>query len=346
MSKINILVVFLLILMALSPIVAAAVDAQIIPLGVVDFALVPSASEVEMGKSFYVDVMMGSGRSLVGGGEFVVQWGPSVIMSAKIVPGTHFDSVPGDLIIVKQDNRTNRVELLFIATERGKGFSGEGSVARIYFNVSMWDVEATAKASMSNILAADLKGSPYETSHTGCEVDIKAVLGEDNCPDVPSRNQGDKDEDGWGDVCDNCPLEANADQADTDGDGTGDVCDVCPLVSDRQEDYDGDGIGDKCDACPRDPVNDEDRDGVCGDVDNRPGIYNPSQSDPVPERISRFFSDEINQQMIEKMLETNPRQFEEPGAPPVRYVVSEIEVCRFGTCFTIRYWSDGTEEVL
>ena len=44
-------------------------------------------------------------------------------------------------------------------------------------------------------------------------------------------------------------------------------------------DADCDAIGDPCDPCPYDPDNDADGDGLCGDVDNCPRDYNPSQMD-------------------------------------------------------------------
>ncbi|MCP4569851.1 MAG: hypothetical protein GY841_19905, partial [FCB group bacterium] len=44
-------------------------------------------------------------------------------------------------------------------------------------------------------------------------------------------------------------------------------------------DTDVDGIGDACDDCPLDPDNDIDSDGLCADVDNCPGKYNPLQED-------------------------------------------------------------------
>ena len=49
---------------------------------------------------------------------------------------------------------------------------------------------------------------------------------------MQTKNQGDADYDGVGDLCDNCVLKRNADQIDMDGDGIGDICD---------DDVDGDG---------------------------------------------------------------------------------------------------------
>ena len=46
-----------------------------------------------------------------------------------------------------------------------------------------------------------------------------------------------------------------------------------------QRDDDGDGIGNACDPCPADQDNDLDEDGICGDVDNCPGVANTDQRD-------------------------------------------------------------------
>ena len=49
---------------------------------------------------------------------------------------------------------------------------------------------------------------------------------QDNCPFKASRNQRDRDNDGFGDNCDNCPDIPNEDQLDTDNDGVFDIVDV------------------------------------------------------------------------------------------------------------------------
>lgn len=55
---------------------------------------------------------------------------------------------------------------------------------------------------------------------------------QDNCVLVPNVDQGNIDEDDFGDACDNCRAVKNNDQKDTDVDKFGDECD---------EDIDGDG---------------------------------------------------------------------------------------------------------
>jgi hypothetical protein len=45
---------------------------------------------------------------------------------------------------------------------------------------------------------------------------------------VRNPDQGNEDDDAFGDVCDNCPLRPGIDQTDGDGDGVGDLCDPRP----------------------------------------------------------------------------------------------------------------------
>jgi OOP family OmpA-OmpF porin len=76
----------------------------------------------------------------------------------------------------------------------------------------------------------------------------------DNCPDVPNPDQADSDNDTIGDACDNCPDISNPDQADSDNDTVGDVCDNCPDIANAdQADSDNDTFGDACDECPGTP---------------------------------------------------------------------------------------------
>ena len=120
-------------------------------------------------------------------------------------------------------------------------------------------------------------GEPDRDEDTILDID-------DNCPEIPNRDQEDLDGDVLGDLCDldddndtvqdeddNCPFVQNDDQEDTDGDGLGDVCD---------DDDDADGINDGDDNCPLDPkVDQADADGdgrgdVCDDDIDDDGVDN------------------------------------------------------------------------
>jgi hypothetical protein len=130
----------------------------------------------------------------------------------------------------------------------------------------------------------------------------------DNCPLAANPDQADRDHDGSGDACDNCPEEFNRPQRDLDRDGTGDACDgdldgdgvqnrsdACPaayvpgraissILEGGGPDSDGDGAADDCDPCPLDARDDADRDGICANLDNCPGSFNPLQEDSTQDR--------------------------------------------------------------
>ncbi|MBT9561185.1 MAG: thrombospondin type 3 repeat-containing protein [Myxococcales bacterium] len=72
---------------------------------------------------------------------------------------------------------------------------------------------------------------------------------------------------------------------DPDGDGVLTPIDPAPNCAGPSLDSDEDGVADPCDGCPNDPDSTTDQkgeggdgDGVCNDVDNCPGIYNPDQA--------------------------------------------------------------------
>ncbi len=67
----------------------------------------------------------------------------------------------------------------------------------------------------------------------------------DNCPNDPNTDQGDRDRDGSGDACDAFPFD---DQNDSDGDGIGADRDLCPTIRNTGRDGDNDGIDDACDT--------------------------------------------------------------------------------------------------
>jgi hypothetical protein len=105
---------------------------------------------------------------------------------------------------------------------------------------------------------------------------------DDNCPEVPNRDQRDYDLDGLGDVCDS---DADGDRI-PDIDAQGAPFDLCPLHHDNtagffdglyQPDSDQDGLGDYCDRdddndmvldCGGDGICDPLRDGVDNDGDH------------------------------------------------------------------------------
>ncbi|MCB9738956.1 MAG: lamin tail domain-containing protein [Deltaproteobacteria bacterium] len=111
-------------------------------------------------------------------------------------------------------------------------------------------------------LASGDKGTPGKVNPP-CpnppDKDKDGVLdNDDNCPDMPNKDQLDSDNDGAGDVCDNCVLQ-NPDQKDTDGDGLGDACDPA-VCGDEELDLgeqcdDGNSLGnDGCENCKAIPA--------------------------------------------------------------------------------------------
>jgi hypothetical protein len=93
---------------------------------------------------------------------------------------------------------------------------------------------------------SDLDGIP-DKNISGCSE--KSCIA-DNCPNAKNSDQGDEDDDGFGDACDNCPYDHNVNQEDSDSDLVGDICDT-------DEDRDRDGIQDDFDNCPNDSNSDQ-----------------------------------------------------------------------------------------
>ncbi len=86
-------------------------------------------------------------------------------------------------------------------------------------------------------------------------------------PDACDIADGAADCDG-NNIPDSCDIAEGA--ADCDNNNVPDVC---------QPDADDDGLIDSCDTCANDAANDADGDGVCGNLDNCPGVANAGQVD-------------------------------------------------------------------
>ena len=71
----------------------------------------------------------------------------------------------------------------------------------------------------------------------------------------------DVDGDGANDATDNCIVYVNPNQFDKDNDGFGDICDKFPTDTSEWADSDGDGVGNNADAFPTDPTETTDTDG-------------------------------------------------------------------------------------
>lgn len=146
-------------------------------------------------------------------------------------------------------------------------------------------------------VSPDSDGDGVPDSQDGCPNDIAKIdPGQCGCgvPDTDSDGDGAAD---CNDDCPNDPLKATAGicgcgvpDTDSDGDGTPDCNDGCPDDPGKVQpglcgcgvadiDTDSDGTPDCNDVCPNDADNDQDADGVCGDLDNCPGIANADQAD-------------------------------------------------------------------
>ena len=105
----------------------------------------------------------------------------------------------------------------------------------------------------SNIPNGPDLGTCFNTT-TGEKGETCTDDSECNTGEICSDNQGDKDCDGIGDICDsssNCTEGVNC---DADCDGFYDQDDNCPKDNNPdQKDTDNDGLGDKCDNCPAIP---------------------------------------------------------------------------------------------
>jgi hypothetical protein len=130
----------------------------------------------------------------------------------------------------------------------------------------------------------------------------------DNARQHSNPEQGDQDQDGFGDITDLCPLtHSEANSGDSDKDGIGNDCDTCRQTIDQynlemamigdprmwvrnvpfQGDFDQDGIGDACDNCVS-VAN-------CGGFD----LQNPhTVGDPVPYDDSEACQTDANSDMI------------------------------------------------
>lgn len=243
MKKINVIIVFLLILMMLSPIIAWGVDAQISDENII--IVVESPGTILSGDTFDVKLFMGTNGKGVSGYQVEFVYNPRVITLVNINEGPFLIGRDRNPTIFIGDNNSGLISLVGAIIEPGIEVTTSGVFAILTFESN--DQSGVSNLDLFNCIVSGVEAIPYSIEILNSTIEV--IHNEYENPDV--------DEDGIPNVVDNCPLVSNP----------------------RQTDNDRDGMGNECDSCPNDPMNDSDGDGICLDEDNCPATFNPDQLD-------------------------------------------------------------------
>jgi len=253
-KKVNVAIIFLLILMALSPIIAIGVNAQILIGGNVSTITVESPSVITSGDTFDVRVYVNSNGNEVAGCSIQLSYDKRILEPVNVREGSFLIGRAGNTTIFMSSYQGSYIEMNGIIITKDQTVTDPGVFVVVTFRAL--DFNGVSPLELFNCTVTGVDAVPYPVELLSSRVKINLV--EEENPDI-------------------------------DGDGIFDTRENCPNVSNpRQLDNDRDGLGNECDSCPNDYYNDMDRDGVCGNEDNCPSIYNPDQLDLDEDGFGNF----------------------------------------------------------